>query len=141
MADQTSRNGFFKKVIRGILFVAAAIPGLFIFLWSLIFFLFSAVVPDTTFRLSDFWLPLLALPVGGALILLGIGDFRKWPYLSVFVSFPVLAVFFGSLEFLLGWNGGGKGEFYGEILLAGFASYLVFRKIDKYYKATRIAEG
>lgn len=141
MTDQTSRTGSFKKVIRGILFVAAAIPGLFIFMWSLIFVLFSTVVPDTTVLWSDFWLPLLALPVGGALILLGIGDFRKWTYLFVFVSLPLLAVCFGWLSDLMGWKGSSKPEFFGEILLAGFASYLVFRKIDKYYKATRIAEG
>ncbi len=132
MADLTNRSKFLRTLIRGIVFVVAAIPGVLIFLASVIFFLFYAI-GTMEFSWSDSWLPLLGLPVGGVLILLGIGDLRKWPYLFVFVSIPVLGLCFGWLTNVLGWDG--KGEF---MILVGIASYLIFRKIDKYYKATRI---
>ncbi len=140
MADLTNRSKFLRTLIRGILFVVAAIPGVIIFFRSLMFFLFYAI-GTAELSWSNFWLSLLGLPVGGALILLGIGDLRKWPYLFVFVSIPVLALSFSLLSYFLGWNGDGKGGFYAEILLAGIVSYFVFRKIDKYYKATRIEMG
>ena len=131
MADLTNRSKFLRTLIRGIVFVVAAIPGVLIFLASVIFLLFFAI-GTMEFSWSDSWLPLLGLPVGGVLILLGIGDFRKWPYLFVFVSIPVLGIYFGWLTDVLGWDG--KGEF---MILVGIASCLIFRNIDKYYKATR----
>jgi len=140
MADLTNRSKFLRTLIRGIVFVVAAIPGVIIFFRSLMFFLFYAI-GTIEFRWSDFWFSLLCLPVGGVLILLGIGDLRKWPYLFVFVSIPVLVLSFSLSSYFLGWNGSGKGGFYTEILLAGIVSYFVFMKIDKYYKATRIEKG
>jgi len=131
MAELTNSSKFLRTLIRGIVFVVAAIPGVLIFMASLALLLLSPL-PETGLRLSDVWPPLLGLPVGGVLILLGIGDLRKWPYLFVFVSIPVLGLCFGWLTNVLGWDG--KGEF---MILVGIASYLIFRKIDKYYQATR----
>ncbi|MEE8113535.1 MAG: hypothetical protein V3T23_04190 [Nitrososphaerales archaeon] len=131
MAERTNRSDFLRTLIRGIVFVVAAIPGVLIFVVSLAVLLLAPFVPYGTGG-SNFWLLLLGPPVGGVLILLGIGDFRKWPCLFVFVSIPVLGLCFGWLTDVLGWDG--KGEF---MILVGIASYLIFRKIDKYYKATR----
>jgi hypothetical protein len=140
MADLTNRSKFLRTLIRGIVFVVAAIPGVLIFLASVIFFLFYAI-GTMEFSWSDSWLPLLGLPVGGVLILLGLGDLRKWPYLFVFSSIPVIFLLFFELMYVLGWGAFGFPGIFGGFLLAGIAFYFVFRKIDKCYKATRIEKG
>jgi hypothetical protein len=129
-----------RTLIRGIVFVVAAIPGVLIFLASVIFFLFYAI-GTMEFSWSDSWLPLLGLPVGGVLILLGLGDLRKWPYLFVFSSVPVFFLLVFELMYVLGWGAFGFPGIFGGFLLAGIVSYFVFRKIDKDYKATRIEKG
>ncbi len=140
MADLTNRSKFLRTLIRGIVFVVAAIPGVLIFLASVIFFLFYAI-GTMEFSWSESWLPLLGLPVGGVLILLGLGDLRKWPYLFVFSSIPVFFLLFFELMYVLGWGEFGFPGIFGGFLLAGIAFYFVFRKIDKCYKATQIEKG
>ena len=140
MADLTNRSKLLRTLIRGIVFVVAAIPGVVIFFRSLIFFLFYAM-GTTEFSWSEFWFSLLCLPVGGVLILLGLGDFRKWPYLFVFAAIPVFFLRFGELMDVLGWGEFGFSGIFGGFLLAGIAFYFVFRTIDRDYKATRIEKG
>ncbi len=137
MADLTNRSKFLRTLIRGIVFVVAAIPGVLIFLASVIFFLFYAI-GTMEFSWSESWLPLLGLPVGGVLILLGLGDLRKWPYLFVFASIPVFFLSVFELMYVLDWGEFGFPGIFGGFLLAGITFYFVFRKIDKCCKATQI---
>ena len=75
-----------KKIIRGLLFVLLGIPGVFIFILSLValFDYYTSVSPpDSPLRAY------LYLFVSGFMTLAGAGKLREWRYIFVFISIPI----------------------------------------------------
>jgi hypothetical protein len=73
-----------------LMFVFLALPGLFIFLFSsTFFFVYLLGIDRNPNRIPS---PMITIPLtGGAMILMliGVGKWREWRYLAVFVAIPI----------------------------------------------------
>jgi hypothetical protein len=76
-----------SRIVSGVLFVFCAIPGLFLFL------VFSTAMfgkfYDQNFNAPNPILSGVVATLGMAVMLIGVGRFKQWKYLFVFLSIPI----------------------------------------------------
>ena len=83
-----------SRLLSTFLFLFCAIPGLFIFLFAAIQLI--AFFIDTSERLLNPLTATIVMSICSILMLVGVGEWRRWRYLLVFFSIPVslFSVFF-----------------------------------------------
>ncbi len=126
-------NNNLKKVIQTILFIFCGLPGLFIFMtgaFSIFFHLQDSMRGHESFSVLTIMYLILLLISGGILVLIGIGKLKKWMYILVFISFPLLIFLFGYISYTLDLDEKG----FGWIILAGILTFVIYKIIENYYK-------
>ncbi len=116
------------NIIQGLLFIVCAIPGLVLILVATL--MLEAYFDPQTIHLTNNWHPAVSISVlaaGLLLVLVGVGKWKQWRYLFVFLAIPV-SMWIG---FLIPFGGGGKLLFPAFVGLMVFIVYRVVNKIEK----------
>ena len=118
------QSGLRSKIYKGLLFLLCAIPGLALFLVYTLYLAVHFYAPEG--RVPG---PLLssALAIAGILLMLiGVGKWRQWLYILVFLSIPLSFGVFAAI-------GLGSGVAFFPAALAGVVAFLTLFCVRQYY--------
>ncbi|MFA5044003.1 MAG: hypothetical protein WC381_01930 [Kiritimatiellia bacterium] len=115
-----------QKIIQGALFVVCAIPGLLFLLVSTLelFAYFDPMTPVSQ-NVPNPVVSIAVLVGSSFLMLIGVGKWRQWRYLLVFLAIPI----FMGVSFLIPFK-----DKFSPVLFIGFATFLT-------YHLARVTDG
>ena len=122
-----------KIILKGILFIFCAIPGLFLFLIYSLWIALSIFTPDM--ENPPLLLTPLLMAAGIVLMLIGTGKLKEFKYSAVFLFIPISLIIFG---YLSEWRILGS-KTIDIILFVGLILFFINYLIRKYYQKQQAA--